>query len=528
MGKNPDSLPLSTSKFEAEVSRYRALNETCSPVHRSQSLPSIRTLWSAASRRVRRSLFRGLFLRVNQSMIDRTPLRRTHFCNSPRDLSWANAELQRWRSSGILTPFLKKETPLIHPWFVVWKRGKPRLVIDFLRLNSAISESPSVQYQDLRSLPPLVKKGNFMFSIDIKSAFHHIPLSQSLQTLSCISWQGQVFALTVMSFGLNMAPRIWCQVLEFPLSILRAEGVILSSYMDDILGIAPTRTQARQSILRCLEVLTSFGFVLSWEKSVLAPTREIQHLGFTINSRLLSFSIPPAKLSDIRNFCFSAATRPHLRLRTVQSLLGKILAVSVAFLPARRFTWSIIQELSGKTQGPKARRRDPKEKIFLSLEARQDLAWIHQALRQGASRRFSSRPLVRLYTDSSMRGWGAWSPDLGMATSGHWLPSVRVPHIQELELEAVNLAISVLPFPRHSDLHLFIDNIAAKAYIEKWGGSASPELRRLSHRLWDTTVRKDLCIFRVSYIPSKDNAVADRLSRLAPPPSLHEISPPRH
>ena len=453
------------------------------------------------------------------SKIDRTPLRRSHFCTRPRDLSWANSELQRWLSSGILTPFEGEDAPLIHPWFVVWKNGKPRLVIDFLRLNNAIVESPSVQYQDLRSLPPLIKKGHYMFSIDIKSAFHHIPLSRNLQTLSCIRWNGQVYCLTVMSFGLNMAPRIWCQVLEFPLSILRKEGIILSSYMDDILAVAPTRHQARLNLLRCLDVLTAYGLVINWQKSILSPTRQIQHLGFIINSRNLTFEIPGPKLSDIRNFCHTAATRHHIRLRTAQSLLGKILAISLAFLPARRFTWSLILELSEKAplRLPRRHRRSPKEKIFLSQEARHDLLWIHQALQHGASRRFASRPLVRLYTDASLTGWGAWSPELGRAASGHWLFSGQPPHIQELELQAIIQAINALPFPDNSDLHLFTDNMAVKAYVEKWGGSGSHQLRCLTHRLWNATFSRNLCIFKASYIPSQANHLADRLSRLPPP-----------
>lgn len=407
---------------------------------------------------------------------------------------------------------------LSHPWFVVRRRGKRRLVVDFDRLNRAMRESSAVQYEDLRQVPRLVRRRPWLSSLDLKSAFHHIPLSNSLRQLCGIHFRGRCFTFTVMSFGLSMAPKVWCSILRAALDHLRhhpTQPLFLLFYMDDILLASPTQATARADTLRLTSHLLDLGFVINFDKSVLQPTRCLRHLGFLIDTRSNTFRIPADKASDLVSFCRTVSLRPSIRVATARSLLGKLLALRLAFSPVRRFSWSLIEELSQAIPPDRRRRAQQRSlRITLSSLARSDLAWIAANLLYFPPAHFNQRPTCHLFTDASLTGWGAWAPSLSLGVHGRWLHTSPLPHIQVLELAAVIHAISALPLPPHSRIHLHTDNQASLSYIAKWGGSASPELQSLAHRLWDLLLVRQLSIHTVSYIPSLLNHQADLLSRL--------------
>ncbi|MEZ0209058.1 MAG: reverse transcriptase domain-containing protein [Candidatus Paceibacterota bacterium] len=465
---------------------------------------------------MKRTIFRGLYLRVDLSKIDFSAPVRSHYCTNPQDLAWARKQIHAYIKEGVLAPSLSQDH-LVHPWFVIRKKGKRRLVIDFDRLNQAILHSPSVSYEDLSQAPSLIRRRPWMVSIDLKSAFHHIPLSPSLIRLSCIRLDHQVFAFQVLSFGLNMAPKIFCSILQAALDHLRLDPIRplkLIFYMDDILLASPTRRFARADALLLISHLLSLGFVINFDKSVIYPTRLIQHLGLLINTYDYSFRIPPHKLSDLTSFCQTVAIRPQIRLLTARSLLGKLLALRLAFSPVRRFTWNLIQEISIAIPPTRLLRSQQRHlRISLSTLARSDLFWIANNLASFPPSRFLSRPSVHVFTDASNTGWGAWVPRLNLGVHGKWTIT-QLPPIHCLELAAVIHACSALPLPPHSRIALHTDNTAIIAYLRRWGGSGSPQLQSLVHNLWDILLAKSLSIHTVTYISTTDNWQADRLSRL--------------
>ncbi|MEZ0208698.1 MAG: reverse transcriptase domain-containing protein [Candidatus Paceibacterota bacterium] len=507
--------------FWKAITALRQANEGQSPLNR---ISAFKEAWKSAPNSLRRTLFRGLYTRINPSKLPppNTHPSKTHYCRSRKDLSWAASEIKRYISEDLLFPNSDPRC-LIHPWFVVYKRGKPRLVIDFLLLNNAILESPSVHYEDLRRVPSLVRRRVWMVSVDIKSAFHHVPLSPLFQTLCSIEFEGQVYSFRVLTFGINIAPRFWCLLLGHILEKLRSppHSLKLIFYMDDILLVSRRRHTCYSHLHLLLSTLHSHGLVISWEKSVLTPTRSIRHLGFIINSETLSFTIPPDKLADIRSFLSTAASKPSLRFRSAQSLLGKLLSIHLAFAPAKRFSWRLCSEIYAQLPPLHALRRVRNTfRLILSPSAREDLRWIHSNIARSPSRSFSiTTPTHYVYTDASLTGWGCFSPSTHQLAYGHWSRAVRQnpPHIQLLEMEAVAHAISSLSLPPHSRIHLYTDNQAVLAYLKKWGGTRSPALRDLTFKVWDIAIARRFTIDQVSYIPSASNSVADQLSRIPPP-----------
>lgn len=482
-------------------------------------LPQFREAWRqlpTLSSRHRRTVARGLFFKTNPARIvfPKVTSFRPHYVTNPVDLAWARAELARWRSAGILTPCLH-DKPLLHPWFVVRKRGKRRLVIDFDRLNQAVVESPTVAYQDLRLVPRQVRRHPWLTSIDFKSAFHHVPLAKDMQRLSSILVDGETLSLTVMSFGLNIAPKIWCELLKAALAPLQATltNMRLTFYMDDILIAARTRTDSHIFTSRLISHLNSLGLVINFDKSSLIPVRRLQHLGFIIDTRSNTFAIPTEKAQDISAFARTCSLRPSIRLSTARSLLGKLLALQLAFAPCRRFTWPLIQDISSHIPSSRQLRSQLRtQRIALSNSSRADLAWLADNLLHWPPRPFITTPTLSLFTDACLRGWGGFSPDLQLSARGRWSNASGL-HIQILELAAVINTINSLPIPPGSRIRLFTDNTSVLSYVQRWGGSQNEKMLCLARLLWDTLLKRSLSIVEVLYIPSQLNILADQLSR---------------
>lgn len=501
--------------YWATLAQLRLANEAQSPLDR---LKAYKTAFHTASRRVKRTALRGLYTRIDPSRLPppNAPPARHHYCRTPQDLAWASSELRSYISQGILYKS-SHPNPLTHPFFVVKKKGKRRLVVDFLLLNRAILESPRVKYEDLSLLPSTLPRRAWMISIDIKAAFHHISLSPHLQHLCSIHFEGHTYSFRVMTFGINIAPKVWCSLITYVLDKLRKPpiGFRILVYMDDILLCHPKRRTLRLQASTLISHLIDHGLILSWEKSVLQPTRLLRHLGFLINSETMSLSLPPDKIQDLVAFLYIAAHKPTLRLNSALSLFGKILAANKAFLPARRYTWRLCKEIYSQLPPKSSRWLRSQFRLRLSPEVRQDLLWMHRNLPLAPSRSFLPlRPSHVLYTDSSLTGWGAFCPTTGQGLAGRWPPSLAHHHIQVLEMLAVNHAISHLNLPSGSRVHLFTDNLAVLYYLQKWGGTRSVDLRDATHQIWDSLLARNLALVQITYVPSDSNRVADLLSRL--------------
>ena len=122
-----------------------------------------------------------------------------------------------------------------------------------------------------------------------------------------------------------------------------------------------------------------------------------------------------------------------------------------------------------------------------------------------------ARPQLTLTTDASLHGWGAFCG--GETLSGVWTLEESRLHINLLELEAVVRAVRALSaLVQGRCLTVFSDNTSVVAYINRQGGTRSPDLcvKTWFLLLW---CQKNNIILRASHIAGKENVLADALSR---------------
>ena len=114
-------------------------------------------------------------------------------------------------------------------------------------------------------------------------------------------------------------------------------------------------------------------------------------------------------------------------------------------------------------------------------------------------------------TDASLFGWGAFCESRTLA--GVWSAEEAELHINMLQLEAVVRAVRALRnHAQGTSLTVFSNNTTVVAYINRLGGTRSPQLclKVCSFLLW--CHRHDIVV-RASHVAGKDNTLADALSR---------------
>ncbi|KAK4037949.1 hypothetical protein OUZ56_029972 [Daphnia magna] len=67
-----------------------------------------------------------------------------------------------------------------------------------------------------------------------------------------------------------------------------------------------TENSTRADLKTVLGLLNALEFLINWDKSVTAPTQTIGYLGMVVDSNRLSFSLPSAKVEEVKNMCRKA------------------------------------------------------------------------------------------------------------------------------------------------------------------------------------------------------------------------------
>lgn len=121
-------------------------------------------------------------------------------------------------------------------------------------------------------------------------------------------------------------------------------------------------------------------------------------------------------------------------------------------------------------------------------------------------------PDMVIETDASNIGWGATCQE--SRTGGPWSRTESHLHINCLELLAATLAVKC--FAKRANnivIHLKMDNTSALTYINKMGGTVSPELNRLTKELMTWCLNRNITL-QASHLAGKLNLIADAESRI--------------
>src|SRR5438034_1065929 len=153
---------------------------------------------------------------------------------SPSDTAIFQEEIQKLLDIGAIQE-LDIETPcFISTLFMVPKKtGDRRAVIDLRALNRYVKYQ-HFKMEGLDIVKPLIRRGDYMASLDLNQAFYHVPLAQDQWQFFAFDFLGKRYCFKCLPFGLTASPRVFTKVLKPIITLARTQGIRVVAYLDDL------------------------------------------------------------------------------------------------------------------------------------------------------------------------------------------------------------------------------------------------------------------------------------------------------
>ena len=191
-----------------------------------------------------------------------------------------------------------------------------------------------------------------MAKLDLKDAYLQVPIHPDHHQFLQFQWEGKTYQFKCLPFGLSAAPRVFTKLLKPVVGLLRQIGVRMIIYLEDILLL-------HQS-LDLLEILVSqvvcqlfeaLGLLINRKKSLLAPTQQIEFLGFQICYLTLRIQTPSEKLRKIRQDALRLLSQTTVSMRELARFVGKTSATTRA-IQAAPLHYRALQRLMNSALPP--------------------------------------------------------------------------------------------------------------------------------------------------------------------------------
>ena len=449
----------------------------------------------------------------NRLCVGATPTIPSH---SPHHSSAQSQLIQEELSNLIQKQAIKlleypSETGFYSNIFLVPKKsGGQRPVINLKALNQFV-HAEHLKMEGIHTLRDLLRPGDWLGKIDLKDAYLVIPIHQTHRDYLRFQFVGKTYHFTCLPLGLSSAPWVFTKTLKPELALLRAWGVRLIAYINNILVLAESKELLLDHLEGMSFLLECLGFIINMEKSVMTPNHVIEFLSLTVNSTIMELGLPPLKIKQIR-----AEARKLMRLKTISArhlaqLLGKMNATVCVFPPAPLFYRHLQMALSNTLE---RNNQNYEALMTLTTECLDELDWWNNHMLKWNGKSLLKKEIdLTIDSDASLTGWGAHCSH--QSTGGAWSCQEAAMHINCLELLAATQAVK--SFAKHKSrisILLRIDNTTAVVYINNLGGTVSSELVHLTRSLWMWCLERNIHI-TAQYLPGSQNIIADAESRVA-------------
>lgn len=419
------------------------------------------------------------------------------------------AEVCKLEAKSAIKPADPRQDQFSSQIFLVPKKdGAQCPVVNLKPLNRWIVKR-KFKMEGERAARDLIRKSNWMVSIDLKDAYLSVPIHQDHRKYLRFLWKGTTFEFQCLPFGLSSAPRVFTKLIKPVMALLRKQGIRSLIFLDDMLLMAESKEELEKKTQEVLTILRLLGFRINWEKSQLTPSHRIIYLGLIIDSMQMTFTLPEQKVQRTVAECQSAIRKGRVSVRELSRLIGRMSATVMAVLPAPL----CFRGLQAAKNRSLTASQSFETVVTLTREAVLELQWWSQMLRKWNGCKIHPwNPDLIIETDASLFGWGAVSGQVstgGALVGGGKGASHQCPGI------AWGGALAVKTFLKdkgNMHVHLKMDNRTAISYINHMGGTRSHTLSQSACDLWHWCLQKGITL-SAEHLPGKENLRADRESR---------------
>ena len=250
-------------------------------------------------------------------------------------------------AKNCIREMLPKEEGFFSRVFLVPKRsGNFRLVIDLSELNRLLAPV-TFQMDTLAKVKQAAMPGMWATSLDLKDAYHHIPIHERSQQFLCFQVGNRRFRYLVLPFGLMSAPWVFTEVMKQIKRWSVALRMLLFQYIDDWLHLHFSQTRSRLSTSALLELCLKLGLLVNIAKSELSPTQSIVFLGERLDLQEAMAFTTQDRLHRLQCLLAPVLQSGSIPLARAEQLLGLLVAtyptVPYGRLFLRSFQWEVIR-----------------------------------------------------------------------------------------------------------------------------------------------------------------------------------------
>ena len=394
--------------------------------------------------------------------------------------------------------------------------GKKRLILDLRFVNKFLWKD-RVHFEDWKEALGYFKEGDFMFSFDLKSGYHHVDIYPEHCKYLGFSWNFgdsrgvRYFSFLVLPFGLSTASYIFTKCLRPMVKHWRSKGIFIVVFLDDGWSRSDSFDTCKAIAAEVKKDLLDAGWVPNVEKSQWFPVQSLDWLGMTWNGREGFIKISQRRIDDLTS-CIKSfqAGLPIVSARKIASLAGKVNSLSpVMGAITQLMTKFMHHEILRRENWDSTYYISSDNKLFPEL-----FFW------QSEVNRINKRvlceysiPQTIIFADASQSGGGAWIAECkDMKMVRNWTELESGKSSTWRELKTVCLAIKAFcPYLRGKIVKLFTDNKGVVAIVAK--GSMIKQLQDMSLEIFNFC-RENQISLQVQWVPRNENEHADELSRL--------------
>ena len=332
----------------------------------------------------------------------------------PRQMAYSKTEhaiieleIKKLLTKKVIVPSTHEDGDFISNVFVRDKKdGTHRMILNLKALNEDLKYQ-KFKMECLNQALDLIPQGSYMASIDLKDAYYSVPIAQQYRKYLKFAFDGKLYCFTCLPNGLSPAPRIFTKLLKPVFSSLRKVGHVSTVYIDDSLLIGKDRPSCEANVKATVSVLRQTGFTVHPVKSVFKPVQRIQYIGFLIDSKAMTVSLPHDKMLRIQASCQKLLKNESPTIQEVAEVVGQL----VAALPAITMGQMRYRALDNcKTKALKLAKGKFSGRMTLTPIAKSDLKWWIQHLPSAHKSFLPSVPKLVIHSDASNEGWGGGSP----------------------------------------------------------------------------------------------------------------------
>lgn len=240
------------------------------------------------------------------------PIKQRYYPVSPFKQQIMDKEIDEMLKLKVIEP---SKSPWSSPVCMVRKKDDSyRFCCDYRKINF-LSKKDAYPIPYISAILDRLRDARFISSIDIKSAFWQVPLSESSREITAFTVPGRnLYHFLRMPFGLTNAPATWQRIVDRVLGVDLENNVMV--YLDDIIIISKTFSEHLKLLGIVFDRLTEAGLIVS-EKKCHFCKPELKYLGYVVDAKGLRPDpekveaivniIPPKNITEIRRFIGTAS-----------------------------------------------------------------------------------------------------------------------------------------------------------------------------------------------------------------------------